>query len=524
MKVLIILTVVVLLSGTVFASETEDFGSITFPTSASADAQSHFLRGAAILHSFGWKQARAEFQLAQKADPDFALAYWGESLTYNHPLIAEWDRDTPQRVLKRLGENIDARLAKAKTEREKGFIRATDALFFGSGETMDRRVAYMKAMRSLYENYPNDEEITAHYALSLLMSAGPAGEGHRQNVLAGTIAMELSRRNPRHPGAVHYTIHAFDDPVHAPLALPAALVFDDIAPAVSHARHMPTHIFIQLGMWQQVSDSNQDAYDVAMKLWEPGDKAGDMTHALDWGQYGDLQLGDYKRAATWIKRMQEIVRNNPQQERVVKALPRVKARMILETERWQTGSISDSSTDAELLVTGLSAVRLGKLELAGKAVDILFAKATALNNDDRSYYATSAKPLQVMYRSVAGMLYIAENNIDKGIALLEEGVKIAESMRPPNGAPNPIKPVHELYGEALLNLNKPAEASELFSRSLLRTPGRTLSLRGLARAHAKLGQVVSAREHYQKLIAIWKDKMHEGKHEAKSYLAATGSN
>ena len=203
-RLLVNISLIIFSTSTItFADEPADFGNISFPTSATGKAQQHFLRGAAILHSFGWKQARVEFQLAQKADPEFAMAYWGESLTYNHPLISEWDRDTPRQVLERLALTKEGRLTKAITDREKGFIAAVEALFFGSGDTMRRRIAYMQAMRSLHERYPQDEEVAAHYALSLLMSAGPTGEGHRQNVLAASIAMDLSRRNPLHPGAVH---------------------------------------------------------------------------------------------------------------------------------------------------------------------------------------------------------------------------------------------------------------------------------------------------------------------------------
>ena len=504
------------------AAEMDDVGTITFPTSGSPEAQEHFLRGVAILHSFGWKQARTEFQAAQKLDPDFAMAYWGESLTYNHPLISEWDRDTPREVLLKLGSTSKERIASAPTDREKGFIAAVDALFFGDGDTLQRRTAYMHKMRNLHERYPDDQEIAAYYALSLLMSAGPAGEGHRQNVLAGAIAMKLSARNPRHPGAVHYTIHAFDDPVHAPLALPAAYVFDDIAPAVSHARHMPTHIFIQHGMWQQVSDSNQSAYDAAVALWEPGDMAGDMTHALDWGQYGDLQLGDYDRAALWIERMEGIVERNPGQQRIIDALPTVKARMVIETQQWKIEPITESSHETELLATGLSAVHLGKLDVARKAADRLAAKAAQLDNSDRSYYSRNDEPIQIMQRSVAGMIAIAEGKTDKGLAMLAEGVEIAESMRPPNGAPNPLKPVHELYGEALLEANRPEQAVELFAASLDRTPNRPLSLLGLARSYAALGDEDSARKQYQKLADVWKDRDFPVLEEASRYLASTG--
>ena len=504
------------------AAEMDDVGTITFPTSGSPEAQAHFLRGVAILHSFGWKQSRTEFQAAQKADPDFAMAYWGESLTYNHPLISEWDRETPMAVLSKLGSTTEERIASAPTDREKGFIAAVDALFFGDGDTMERRTAYMHKMRSMYERYPDDEEVAAYYALSLLMSAGPAGEGHRQNVLAGSIAMGLTQRNPRHPGAVHYTIHAFDDPIHAPIALQAAWVFDDIAPAVSHARHMPTHIFIQHGMWQEVSDSNESAYGAAVALWVPGDMAGDMTHALDWGQYGDLQLGDYDRAAMWIKRMEGVAERNSTQQRVVDALPTVKARMVIETQQWETLPVTESSHETELLATGLSAVHLGKLDTARKAAERLAAKSAELDNSDRSYYARNAKPMQIMHRSVAGMLAIAEGDTDKGLAMLSEGVAIAESMRPPNGAPNPLKPIHELYGEALLEANQADAAADQFARSLQRTPNRPLSLLGLARSYAAVGNESGAKKQYQKLAEVWKDRDFPVLEEANRYLASTG--
>ena len=523
MRRLFAATCLFVFSLTAFAAKLDDLGSVDFPTSGSAEAQAHFLRGVATLHSFGWKQARTEFRKAQAIEPDFAMAYWGESLTFNHPLVSQWDIDSPREVLNKLGASAEERLAKAPTYRERGFLLAVEALFFGEQDTQARRKAYREAMHSLYERYPDDDEVAAFYALSVLGSAGPGEGGHRNKVLAGSIAMEISHRNPRHPGAVHYTIHAFDDPVHAPLALPAALVFDEIAPAVSHARHMPTHIFIQYGMWQQVSDSNQAAYDAAVALWEPGDKAGDMTHALDWGQYGDLQLGDYERAAMWIERMEGIVERNPGQQRIVEALPRVKARLILETQQWATQPVTDSSDGTELLATGISAVHLGDLSLARQAAERLDAMADELGDSDRSYYSRTAKPLQIMRNSVAGLMAIAEGNGEQGLAMLQEGVEIAESMRPPNGAPNPIKPIHELYGEALLDAGSAQQAVARFSTSLLRTPNRPLSLLGLARSYASLGDEDSAREQYQKLAEVWKGRELPMLEEAGRYLAAAGS-
>ena len=496
-------------------------GSITFPTSATGTAQERFLRGVTILHSFGWKQARVEFQAAREAAPDFAMAYWGESLCYNHPLIAEQDRETPQAVLRRLGETAEARLEKAPTDREKGFLAAVEALFFGDGDTLARRQAHMEAMRRLHAAYPDDEEAAAFYALSLLMAAGADAEPQRSNVLAGSIALQLLERNPNHPGAAHYAIHAFDDPVHAPLALPAARVFAGIAEKVSHARHMPSHIFIQRGMWDLVSSSNQSAYEAAVDLWEPGDSMGDMVHALDWGQYGDLQRGDYDRAGLWIERMDGIRERAQGQRMATGMLAQVRARMAIEREAWRTGPVAEESPATELLATGLGAVHGGDLALAETVAQMLAesAEEASADNADRSYYARNGKPLQIMAKEVAGMLAIARGQTEAGLALLAEGVAVAESMRPPNGAPNPLKPVHELYGEALLAAGRPADARAAFETSLRRTPNRPLSLRGLARSHVALGDHPAAQAVYASLAAGWRDRDVPWRQEAEDYLA-----
>ena len=127
-----------------------------------------------------------------------------------------------------------------------------------------------------------------------------------------------------------------------------------------------------------------------------------------------------------------------------------------------------------------------------------------------------------MYRSVAGLAAIAEGETDRGLAMLAEGVEIAESMRPPSGAPNPLKPIHELYGEELLAAGKAEEATAQFSASLLRTPNRPLSLLGLARSYAALGDEDAAKMQYQKLADVWKDRDFPVLEEANRYLAAAG--
>ena len=231
----------------------EQLGELNFPTSGSAEAQEHFLRGVKYLHNFGFEDAAEAFRAATKVEPDFALAYWGEALSHNHPLQPARDLETPRKVLARLGSSPAERAAKAPTPREAGLLAAVEILY-GEGDDAQRAFAYAEAMGRLATRYPEDEEIQAFYAVALLGTVRHVGDtwgsestfGVRME--AGAIAQDVFRQHPNHPGAAHYIIHAFDDPIHAPLALTAAQRYATIAPDVSHALHMPSHIFIQRGM------------------------------------------------------------------------------------------------------------------------------------------------------------------------------------------------------------------------------------------------------------------------------------
>ena len=501
----------------------EAIGTIVFPTSGSPEAQKYFLRGVTILHSFGWKQAIAEFQRAQELDPDFAMAYWGETLCYNHPLFRRQDLEKPREVLARLGLTPEERAAKAPTEREKGFLHAVEVLFADRGDETARKVAHRDAMRRLYEQYPDDPEVATFYSLAIQAVAylNPE-ENVRERVQAGAIALDVFARNPDHPGAAHYIIHAFDDPVHAPLALPAANRFAEIAAAVSHARHMPTHNFIQLGRGDGVTSSNDSAFAVAEELWEPGDSASAMRHSLDWGQYGDLQRGDYEKARRWIDVMEGIVEKSDDAF-ASQALPLVKARYVIETEQWQVLPVTEESSPPELLATGISAARTGDYATAEDARARLEALATEAAGKPASRFSRS-EPIAISGLEVAALIELGRGQTQAALEHLEQGIALANSMGTPRGPARPLKPVHELYAEVRLELGQLDEAVGLFEASLRRTPNRPRSLLGLARTYAAQGQTELAAEQYGKLAQIWEErKTLPELDEALDYLAGEDS-
>ena len=503
------------------AAQFDNVGSIDFPTSVTGEAQQHFLRGVAVLHSFGWEQAQEQFQAAQEIEPDFAMAYWGESLSYNHPLFSSMDPSEPRKALQRLGSTTAERLAKAPTEREKGFLMAVEILW-GEGELSDRRLGYMEAMEELYHKYSDDHEVATFYALAVLSARSAAGGDldNRMAIRAGTIALGIFHQNPIHPGAAHYTIHSFDDPIHAPLALEAAYRYAEIAPAVSHARHMPTHIFIQHGMWNLVSGHNQSAYDAARELWRPGQSMGDAIHSLDWGQYGDLQKGDYEKARLWIERIESMsnqggfaeggARGQAGAARAMNTVGLTRNRYIVDTEEWRIQDVTEDSPDHELLATALSAYHMED-ETALHAAEQELKRR--VDSGQGGYTA-------IMANQASALLHAGMDHADVAVRFFDQAVEIIEPMAPPRGSANPIKPLYEMYGELLVDFGRYEDAIEQFETSLLRLPYRPRSLLGMARAQAATGQTDIAAEYYQMLVDIWQgNDGFEGVTEARTYLA-----
>ena len=508
-------------STSAFSADLEQIGTFEFPTSASGEAQRHFTLGVGYLHSFGWKQARTEFRKAQEIDPDFALAYWGESLTYNHPLIPVLqDPDSPQDTLNRLGSTSEERLSKAPTNREKGFLRAAEAFAFTEGSLGDKRLAWMYAMLDLYEEFPEDREVIAFTAVAMLSGATVSKDnrvlnnfltesGTEISMQAGAMAMDIFRENPNHPGAAHYIIHSFDHPTYAPLALSAAEKYASIAPAVSHARHMPTHIFIQHGMWDRVAEWNDSAFLAGWDLWEPGDAAGDQNHSSDWGQYGDLQRGNFDRSEMWINRASDVLSNNPGDGRSTGTLKTMKARHIIETENWETYELTDSLNSDELLALGLSAANLGDLDLAQAVADRL---------EDLSSQSPSNTTLNLISMEISALTMFKKGQEEEAVALLLEAVSVAENQSPPRGAASPLKPVHELAGDLLLTMGSHDKAAELYETSLGRMANRPRALLGAARSYAGMSDEYNARQKFQAFYSLWKDTDIAAVDEVEDYL------
>ena len=287
-------------------------GRISFPNSGAPAAQAPFARGVLLLHSFEYDDAIAAFREAERIDPNFALAYWGEALSYNQPLWYHEEVGKARAALARLASSPAARQAKAPTAREKGYLDAVERLF-GEGTKAARDQAYSDRMATLSSANPADDEAAAFYALSLLATI-PSGQRNTAiSLKAGGIATAILKRNPEHPGAAHYALHAYDDGEHAAMALDAARIYARIAPASSHAQHMPSHAFLPLGLWDEASKSDEAAWQTSVDLARRKglSSAQHDFHALGWLHYEYLQQGRFDKAQSLVPLVETALANAP---------------------------------------------------------------------------------------------------------------------------------------------------------------------------------------------------------------------
>ncbi|MBW3671133.1 MAG: hypothetical protein KY432_05605 [Acidobacteria bacterium] len=470
-------------------------GKIDFPNSGTPEAQEPFTRGVLLLHSFEYEDAREAFQEARTIDPDFALAWWGEAMTHNHPLWRHQDREAARDALSRFAPTLEQRLERTPTERERDYLRAIEILY-GDGEKIERDLAYSEGMGALAARYPDDLEARAFYSLSILGTVQGVRD-FRTYMRAGAVAEEVFAANPRHPGAAHYMIHSYDDPIHAPLGVRAARVYALIAPAASHAQHMISHIWVALGDWLRSIEANRKAVDVSIERRKRKELGPDAVsyHALHWLEYSLLQAGRFEEARETMEMMTRYAEESGS-ETALWHHAAMRANWIVETEdansfpEMRTGETALSGAAASLFATGFVAIRNGDRETAVDAAERLANRhETAVAHHGcgvpQRYRDPSPQEITaaaVMYKSLLGLIELDRGEPARALALLEEATALEESMPLDYGPPAIVKPSHELYGEVLLKLDRKDAAAAQFEKALERNPNRRLSLAGLAKA------------------------------------------
>ncbi len=446
-----------------------ELGEVSFANSGAADAQEPFLRGLLLLHSFEYDDAREAFQKARQIDPGFAMAAWGEAMTHNHPIWLRQDRAAARAALADVSRD-------EITDREAGYLATLDVLF-GEGDKESRDDLYAQAMRQLAADVPDDLDARTFYSLALL---GTAHEGRdfTTYMKAAAVAEEVFDLNPRHPGAAHYLIHAYDDPIHAPLGLRPARVYAEIAPAASHALHMPSHIYLALGMMPETAEMNERSYLAAKANTDRRGQPlnGHGWHALWWWHYAATQLDDRALSDRLLATALDHARADRQ--------PTAQAH-VARISAQHAVAFSDRQALDDPLARAAQGSSASIVGLADGVLRIEYGDDTFLSEhaaspmsaaDDDSWAERSAA-LQL-----AGRVRLAEGDAEGGLVMLREAAALETEAPLTFGPPSPVVPSNEALGWALLEAGDPEGAAAAFQASLDRAPNRRQSVAGLEAA------------------------------------------
>ena len=522
--------------------EASELGRVSFIVSCTPPAQKQFNRAVAWLHSFEYEEAEKAFTEVAAIDPRCGMAQWGVAMSNYHPL---WAPPTPAE-LKRGWDAIEkAKLAGARTQRERDYIAALE-LFYKDADKLDHRTrtfAYHEAMKRLYESNRTDSEAGVFYALTLITTGVMSNDKtYVREKEAARILNAVLARQPQHPGVAHYLIHSYDYPALAQLALPAARSYAKIAPASAHAQHMPSHIFIRLGLWQEAIRSNRDAESSAKAFAQRHKMAGawdEQLHAMDYLAYAYLQSAQDKLAWGVLDEMNKLQSVEPQTFKVAYSFAAIPARYALERRRWDEAAKLSLPANtvgvfpwqkfawAEAHIHFARAIgfaRSGNADSARQEVEKLAALRDSLVIGKGEY--DWAKQVEIERQIAAAWLAFAAGDRDESLKLMRAAADLDDATDKHPVTPGSILPAREQLGELLLELKQPSAALSEFEISLRTAPERFNGLYGAARAATLASDQKKAKAYYTKLMTLTRDAdtMRPEISEAKAFLAVASKN
>ena len=491
------------------AHQVGKLGRVVFPVSCTPAAQKKFEHAMAVLHSFWWEEGDRAFGDVLAADSTCAMAHWGMAVNaWGNPFAG--GPGTPAGLARGAEAAARAAVLPVKTERERGFIAAANALYRDADSKPNavRLKAYADTLSRLYRAYPKDVEVAIYYSLSQIATAPKTDTTFAQQRRAIAILEPLYARHPDHPGLAHYVIHATDSPVLAKLGLNAARRYAQIAPAAPHAQHMPSHIFVRLGLWNETIASNWKSYragaDYAKAEGKPG--APEELHALDYAVYGYLQRGQDSAARAAVAEGRKVITNT---KSLVAGYNRtaMEARVPLERGDWKaaaefpapTDSVPPIATALAKFTRAIGSARSGQAEAAVPEIKELDSITSALAEKGEPYWSRVVG----IKRDVAeSWVRLAAGDTVGALELAKAAADSEEVTDKHPVTPAELLPAMELQGDMLLLAGRYAEARAAYKATLGRERNRARSLFGMARAAELAGDRKAAAEGYRLFLKL----------------------
>ena len=486
------------------------YGAVNFPVSCASEAQTSFDTGLALLHHMMYEQAAAHFETAAEVDDACAMAYWGVAMTQLRPL---WAPPTEAEFGRGRSAIEKARALEADTERTQAYIDAL-AAYYTTAETGTHRDgvrAWEAAQRELHEANVGDVDAAAFWALAHLATAPSDDSTYAHQKRAGAVLEARLDAAPRHPGLFHYLIHAYDNPVLAENAVDVARAYDKLAPDVPHALHMPSHIFVRLGVWPDVIEWNRRSADVALRQSPEAYTSLHHAHALDYMIYAYLQRGQDQQARAALDELLAVETYQPHPAAAY-GIAAAQARYALERRQWDDAAALplgvpdtfpwEDFPEHEAITywaRGLGAARSGDLSMARAVVDTLEAIHERTLEKGEDYWALHVDARRT---TVQAWIAHADGDTDRALTLMRAAADREDSVDKHPMTPSAVLPARELLGDLLLAANRPTEALTAYRAALDISPNRFHSLYGAGRAAEQADQSEVARTYYSALTDV----------------------
>ncbi len=516
-SILAVSALVLLSPGVVQAHEDDKLGKVTFPTSCDAKVQAEFESGVAMLHSYWFSYAGKTFQSVLQKDPNCAMAYWGIALDL---LGNSLSAPPPVKSAQAAWEALEkARAIGAKTARERDWIEAISTYYRDHDKVPVnvRLAAYNKAMEQMTQRYPDDYEARVFYALTLQASASKSDVTYATQIKSAAMLEKLYEQNARHPGVSHFLIHAYDYPPLADKGIAAARRYAGIAPAVPHARHMPSHIYSMVGLWEESIASNMSSIEI-----QP-----DYYHAYDFSVYAALQLAQDARAKTMIEKAVNTPVRGDRQPGLgnYTALAAMPARQVIERGDWAgaaalpvTSTPYPQADSLTRFTRGLGMARGGDAAGAKREIAAMETLRNALQKSDQSYWADRTEEQML---AISAWAALAEGNRAQAEKLMRSAAASEDGSVKHVTMENRLYPLRELLGDLLLEMGQAVPAQREYEVALKAYPNRYRGIYGAARAAEAAGDRQKAADYFGKLLALSKnaDTTRSEIARAKAYVA-----
>ncbi len=499
-----------LLRGELLLCGSGEFGEVQFSQACSVETRETFNLAISLLHSFEYIEAEKAFAKVIDLDPSCAMAYWGVAMSNFHSLWAPPSREE----LKKGSKVLEMAKDLAKSPREAAYLNAI-TLFYKDWETVDHKTRtfnFSNEMEKVYETYKDDKEAAIFYALALRSTADPSDKTYQKQLKSGKILESLYPDQPNHPGIAHYIIHNYDYPELAIMALPTARRYAQIAPASSHAQHMPSHIFTRLGLWQESINSNLNAQASAICYAQSLDSTAhwdEEIHAMDYLVYAYLQSGDNKKAIEQYDYLKTFKKVFPANFKIAYTAAAIPARLALENKNWTSAATLELPLHNLIpweqfpwqksilyFTRAIGSARSGDVPAAEAELKHMESLHTSLVNLGNGYEATQ---VQIQITAGQAWVWLAKGNSQEALSMMKTAMTMENNTAKHPVTPGEVLPAGELFADMLLKLGKASEALAAYEADLKLHPNRFNGLYGAAKAAEEVGDYEKAAIYFKGL-------------------------